>query len=276
MIFAGKTKADIYHITGDTHYVVLALPAKRTILTIHDCVFLRNTTGLKRLVSLWLFLKLPVRNCRYVTTISQKSKDEIIKHTGCYPDKVIVIPNPIDKHIFFEKKEFNEKEPVLLFIGSTPNKNLRRIIEALAGIACMLEIIGDIPEDEAVLLGERKMRFRQMVQLSETEIAQRYATCDIVVFPSLYEGFGLPILEGQKSGRPVLTSNISPMREVAGDGACLVDPKDVGSIRKGIERIIKDAGYREYLVTKGFENTARYTSEKIAGEYLSLYNSILN
>ena len=161
MRFAGKTRADIYHVTGDIHYAVLALPAGKTILTIHDSVFIRETRGLKKLFFKWIFLKLPVRKCRFVTTISEKSKQEIIRYTECDPSKVIVIPNPVNRHIYFRKKEFNAENPSLLFIGSTPNKNLDRIINALTGIPCTLEIVGQIPEDHLSLLKKNNIQFIQ-------------------------------------------------------------------------------------------------------------------
>lgn len=275
MRFAGKRRADIFHITGDVHYIVLALPAKKTILTIHDSVFIRESKGLKRVFFKWIFLKLPVKKCRFVTTISEKSKNEIVHHTGCDPGKIIVIPNPVNEQIYFQEKEFNSANPVLLFIGSTPNKNLDRIIQAISGIPCVLEIVGRIPEEHLSLLKKYEINYRQLTNLSDSEMADRYALSDIILFASLYEGFGLPILEGQKAGRVILTSQIAPMNEVAGEGACLVDPENIESIRTGLKKIISDSNYRSYLIKKGFENTERYDTKKIAGQYLELYKKIL-
>ena len=93
-----------------------------------------NSRGLKRIFFKWIFLKLPVKKCRFVTTISEKSKQEIVQYTGCDPSKVIVIPNPVNAQIYYREKEFNAGNPMLFFIGSTPNKNLDRIINALSGI----------------------------------------------------------------------------------------------------------------------------------------------
>jgi glycosyltransferase involved in cell wall biosynthesis len=274
--FAKKFKADIYHITGDIHYVALALPAGKTILTIHDSVFLRESRGLKRIFFKWIFLKRPVKNCRFVTTISEKSKIEIVRNTGCEPGKVVVIPNPVNRNIYFRDKTFNTENPVLLFIGSTPNKNLDRTIRAISGISCTLDIVGQIPDDHRKLLKEHGIQYRQSTGLSEAEMADRYVAADIILFASLYEGFGLPILEGQKAGRVVLTSNISPMKEVAGEGACFVDPLDVNSIRAGLKKIIGDADYRDSLTERGFENIKKYEMQHIADQYLKLYETVMN
>jgi glycosyltransferase involved in cell wall biosynthesis len=97
----------------------------------------------------------------------------------------------------------------------------------------------------------------------------------MVLFPSTYEGFGLPIIEAQQTGRPVITSNISPMKEVAGNAACLTDPFSVQSIREGVLKVIQDDDYRNTLVRNGFNNAQRYNPEKIANEYFLIYQRLM-
>jgi glycosyltransferase involved in cell wall biosynthesis len=272
--FAKKQKADVYHVTGDVHYAVMALPKKRTILTIHDCVFLYQYSGLKRWFFHRLLLKWPVNHCRVVTTISEQSKNDIVKFSGCNPGKVRVINNPLTETIYFKPKTFNRQLPVLLFLGSTPNKNLERVIEAVKDIPCVLDIVGIIPEEQEKKLRQYNISFNQSSRLSEQELAEKYFSCDLLLFPTLFEGFGLPIIEAQKAGRAVLTSKLSPMQEVAGSAACLVDPENIASIREGILKIVNDEGYREQLVNTGFENIKRFEPQTIALQYYSLYKEV--
>jgi len=96
------------------------------------------------------------------------------------------------------------------------------------------------------------------------------------LFASTYEGFGMPIIEAQAIGRPVITSNIGAMKEVALDTACLVDPYDVESIKNGIQKLIRDEAYRDLMIKKGLKNVERFSLETISNQYIALYKSIKN
>ena len=107
--------------------------------------------------------------------------------------------------------------------------------------------------------------------VSDEEIIRAYKECDIVSFPSLYEGFGLPIIEGQAIGRPVVTSALLPMSSIAGKGAVLVDPYSVDSITKGIVYALENS---ESLIKEGINNADHFSLKHIVGQYMSLYENL--
>ncbi len=273
---ARRYKGQINHVTGDTNFTALALPGKRTILTNHDCGYLLRTRGFRRWLLKWIWLTLPVRHVAAVTTVSSYSKDEIVRYAGCAPEKIHVIPNPVNAEFQPSPKEFNARRPRILHVGTTPNKNLPRLIEALPGLACTLVIVGPISDEIRRLLDAARIEHENYVDLAAAELLRQYRACDIVAFASLYEGFGMPILEAQAVGRPLITSDRPPMSEIAGGGACLVDPADSASIRSALDRIVADAPFRSALVARGLENVKRYRPEAIARQYLAVYEHVLH
>lgn len=266
-----KTRRRVNHITGDIHFAILALPKKGSILTVHDCGFMDHANPVARFI-LWLFwLKLPIAHAQVVTAISEATKADLIRFTGCRAEKIRVIPTIIKSHFAASPKEFSAKKPRVLHIGMAHNKNLFRHMEALAGIDCHLHIIGRITEEAHERLQNLYIEYSNTWDLSDAEVYAAYQNCDLLLFASTLEGFGMPILEAQTVGRPVVTSNLSSMPEVAGDAACLVDPYSVESIRAGVMRVIEDNIYREQLIAAGFENVKRFQPATVARAYMELY-----
>jgi glycosyltransferase involved in cell wall biosynthesis len=267
-------QGDVNHITGDISFIGIFLRKKKTIQTILDCGHVHASTGLRQFVLKKFWLSLPVKRCRYVTAISSATKSEILKYVDCDPDKIVVVPVAISESFRRMDKPFNKLNPRILQIGTAPNKNIERLIEALKGLQCTLVIIGRNNPLYETRLKEAGIHYQYLSGLSNPEVKDQYEQADIVVLPSTYEGFGMPILEAQAVGRPVLTANLSSMPEVAGDAACLVDPYQVQDIRNGILKIISDNEYRNGLIERGFENIKRYNPDKIASEYFELYKTI--
>lgn len=276
LIYLLKFKKGLFHITGDVHYVVLALPRNTTVLTIHDLVFLESHRGIKKYLLTWLYLKLPVSRAKYITTISEKSKEEITLNTNCDPDKIIVIPDPVDSTIKFEKKPFDERVQRFLFIGSKRNKNIERTIQAISGLKLHLRIIGNLNSSQKELLKLHGINHSNDHAISDEQLVQEYINCDAILFPSTYEGFGLPVIEAFAAGRPLITSNISPMKEISAGAAMLVDPYSVDSIREGIISVMTDAKLRTEMVAKGFEVITKYGSKKIASSYSELWHKVIS
>lgn len=271
-----RLHADIFHISGDIHFAALFLPGHKTLLTVHDCGFLQHSNAWKRFLLKWLWLRWPVRHCRQVVAVSEATKADILRHTDCSPEKVAVIPSAIPPHFQPVPRLFNAASPRILHVGTTPNKNLRRHVEALAGIPCLLHIIGRIGPAEQHLLEHCGVAYTCTPDLNDAEVVRAYEACDLLLFASTFEGFGMPILEAQAVGRPVVTANVSSMPAVAGEGgACLVNPFDVADIRCGVLRVIEDSAFREQLVAKGFENVRRFRAQAAAGAYLRLYRAFI-
>jgi glycosyltransferase involved in cell wall biosynthesis len=272
---ARRRQGEINHVTGDTNFTALWLDGRRTVLTNHDCGFVTRKRGLRRAVLKKFWLDWPVRHVAAVTTVSSQIKREIVDFTGCDPAKVHVIPNAASPAFAPTPLEFNEARPRVLHLGTAPNKNLPRLIAAVAGWRCVLVIVGRIERDELRLLRDSGVDYENYVDLTTPQLVAQYEACDIVSFASLYEGFGVPIVEAQAVGRPLVTSNRAPMDEVAGAGACLVDPEDAGAIRAALAKIAGDAAYRRHLVAAGFENVKRFSPERIADMYYRVYEQVL-
>ena len=275
VLWAWRNAGPVNHITGDVHYLAFLLPKRKTLLTIADCAALVKNRGLKRWL-LWLFwYRLPVWRVRSVTTISTFIKTQLMDLVRCPADKIRPIHCTVSEEFQPHRKPFCKEEPVLLFMGTTAwNKNLSRVAEALKGLPCRLVIVGALGDEQAGALRESGVVFSRHENLSSEEIVALYQACDVVILASTYEGFGLPIVEGQSIGRPVVTSNVCSMPEVAGAGACLVDPFDVEDIRNSIKRVIEDEAYREDLIEKGFANVGRFAPKRIAAEYAELYETL--
>lgn len=268
--------ADIYHVTGHIHYISLVLPPEQTVLTIHDLGILRMRTGLRRWVLKRLLFDLPIKRLRYITVVSEATKRDLIETTGCAEEKIVVIENPVRaQFVCTEKKVFDPECPNVLHIGTAPNKNLINLIRALSRIKCRLTIIGQINPEAKTLLQENGLEYTNRSDLNDEQLHKEYSNADIVAFCSTFEGFGLPIIEAQAMQRPIITSDLSPMREVAGDGAVLVDPLNADSIRSGFITLIADEGYRNNLIEKGVQNVKRFDSKLIAENYSMIYRRLL-
>lgn len=270
-----RPAGDVYHITGHVNYLALVMPVSRTILTVHDLGILRVRSGLRRYLIRKLFFELPVRRLRYITAISQATKSDLVAVTKCPEHKVRVIANPLTVSEHFRSRPFNALKPVILQVGTAPHKNLIGVILAIKGIPCKLTIIGAISSAERILLEKSEIDYENRVDLSNEAIELEYANSDILVFCSTFEGFGLPIIEAQAFGLPIITSDVSPMKDTAGAGALLVDPSDATAIHDAIVRLINEPELRKELSENGRSNLARFSPSLIAGKYAELYKEVI-
>ena len=274
LLFFRPPAADIFHITGHVHYVALGLPPEKTVLTVHDLGILRNRIGWKRRIIKKLFFDWPFRRLRYMTAISEATKLEMIEKADCEPQKITVINDPVDPKMPVVRHAFRAEKPSILLVGTARHKNIARVIEAVKGLPCKLIIIGKLDAGLTSQLRDADIEFENVNAETDEQLYAIYESSDLVVFCSTFEGFGLPIIEAQAMGIPVITSDLAPMNQVAGDGAVLVDPHDTAQIRNAIKAVIADADLRCKIVNNGLENVKRFDPSKIAGEYVMLYRQI--
>jgi glycosyltransferase involved in cell wall biosynthesis len=268
-------QGDVNHITGDIHFASYFLNKKNTILTVHDCVSVIMSKGLKKELIKFFWFTLPAKKVKYITVISEKTKTELLSIVNFPEENIFVIPDCISDAFEYNNRKFNKTCPRILQIGTKENKNIIRLAKALNGINCVLDIVGKLSKEQENKLKENNIIYENSFNISESDLIMKYLNSDIISFISTYEGFGMPLLEGQTVGRIVLTSNISPMIEVAGDGAFLVDPFNVDEIKEGILSIIKDDELREKLINKGLENIKQYEPKIIAEKYELIYKKIM-
>lgn len=271
-----KLKSDIFHITGDVNYLSYVLPRKKTILTVHDLGHFEQTLkGYKKYIYKYLWMYFPLKFAKRITTISEFTKSRIVHHFNISASKIDVIHNPAPLHIFKRsvKNEINNT-PKILQIGSGHNKNIENLISAVIGLDVELMLLRKFDLNLHSKLNELNIKHTFYSNLTYNEVYQKYVECDIVYFASNYEGFGLPILEAQATGRALITSKVASMPEVAGNGAHFVNHSSVDEVREAIQKLINDNTYRNQLIQNGFQNVENYTIESTVHKYLEAYKKM--
>lgn len=282
------SKADVnlyftWNIKRVKHYGI-------TIATIHDLIALRTEMENQQIVDDQRNdLGFTIRNCDYIITVSEASKNDIICEFDYPADKIKVVPNGIDfKH--FNKKVSEEKlshirqkynlpEKFILYLGGMrKHKNIERLIEAYALLPIdvkkkyKLVITKGTPALKELVLKKHLESYVFFISfVNEEDKVGLYQLASLYAYVSLYEGFGLPVIEAQAAGTPVLTSNVSSLPEIAGDSALCVTPTNVSEISEGLKAILTNEELRRKLIEKGYKNASVYSNEnagKILCEFL--------
>jgi len=256
----------------------------KKIVTIYDLAyFLPEYNAYKLIDTKYMQIMIPY-SCKIadkIISISNNTKKDLVSLLKVDPKKVetIYLGSNIKKTSKkdCEKilKKYNLKKKFIFYSGTiSPRKNIVRLIKAFNKIQdtinCDLIITGTVlwnNKKEMELIKKNK-RIRLIGKVSKKELEALYTLAEAYIYPSLYEGFGLPILEAQACGCPVITSNVSSMPEVAGKGALLVDPYKVNEISNAIKKVIIDKELRQDLIKKGFENCKKFSWKKCAKEIM--------
>ena len=290
-----RAKADLFHAP---HYVLPALTPCRSIVTIHDCIHLMFPQYLPgRLAHLYArtAFRVAANRSARVLTVSEASKRDILRYCPMPEEKISVIYNAIDDR-FNEppnaelmnraRERYQLHGRFLLYSGNVkPHKNLERLIDAFAhlrrqgaGDITLLITGSEISRYATLRRAVHRYNLHKHVRflgfLSTETLASLYHLADAFVFPSLYEGFGLPPLEAMASGTPVLTSNTSSLPEVVDGAALLVDPHDPESIAAGMRQILFDEPTRTRLIRDGRVRAASFSWETSVKRVLEIYREV--
>jgi glycosyltransferase involved in cell wall biosynthesis len=288
---------DLFHAP---HYVLPALTPCRSVVTIHDCIHLRFPQYLpNRLAyayaraSLWI----ASHRANRILTVSEASKRDILRYFSVPEAKIDVIYNAIDERFGEEPPEdevarvrerYQLNDPFVLYAGNIkPHKNLERLIEAFHTLRrggleqVKLLIIGDEISKYATLRrAVHKYKLHQHVRffgfVPDRTLAVLYRLAGVFVFPSLYEGFGLPPLEAMASGTPVITSNLSSLPEVVGDAALLIDPYDPDAIADAMRRVLTEPALRDDLRARGLNRVREFSWDRSVRRVRQIYEEVLN
>ncbi|OGH42343.1 MAG: hypothetical protein A3H79_01155 [Candidatus Levybacteria bacterium RIFCSPLOWO2_02_FULL_36_8b] len=294
-----RSKPDVFF--SPTHYLPI-LPPKNSASSILDVSYLRFPELFKRsdLQQLTIWTKFSIKKAKKIFTISQASKDDIIKEYGVSEEKVVVTYPGIKSEIRIPKSEINSKFTMqnskvlkekygisgdyILFVGTLqPRKNIVKLVEAFSRLRkkdIKLIVVGTKGwQYEEILQAPKKFNIQNKVKfldnVTDEDLPAFYKNALCFVLPSLYEGFGLPVLEAMRYGCPVLTSNASSLPEAGGDAAIYVDPLDVNDITKNLELIINNEKLRKKLVEKGYEQVKKFSWEKTARETLNALEGLM-
>ena len=269
-----RKRYDIIHITGAEHYLIPFLPKDKLVVTVHDLGFCKILKHKMTYAFKYYLFVSSLKQARFVTFISEKSETEAAEYVRLKKGRYKTIHNAVGKEFVYSPKPLDDKKPVVLHIGTKEHKNLDRSIEALQGIPCVLRIIGQVSDQQKARMEELGIEYSIGCNLTDEQLREEYVKADIINFPSLYEGFGMPIIEGQATGRVVITSRLEPMKTVAGEGALMVDSTNVEDIHYAYLRAM-DKDVRAAVIEKGLENVKRFQLENIAYQFYSTYLNMI-
>jgi len=273
----------------DPFFLTLPLLKKhKTVVTVHDVtplVFPEHfPAGIKGNLR-WQIQKFALQHTDAIITDSIASKDDIIRIAGVSEKKIGVAylaagdefakKETVHQHIEILKK-YSLPEKFVLYVGDvTWNKNLPRLVKAIQESNLTLVMVGKSLVSKDFDKTKDDKRFIKLGFVPDEDLVALYNCATVLAFPSLYEGFGLPILEAMKSGCPVVTTKEGSLNEVAGDGAYYVDGYDITSIANGISEVYFTKEIRAGLIKKGLAQANKFHWKKTAEETLAIYKSIL-
>jgi glycosyltransferase involved in cell wall biosynthesis len=255
---------------------------RRTVCTFHDLFVLSGDYSTPDFRSRFAAqARSAAERSDLIIAVSRFTAGQVEQLLKVEPDRIRLIPHGARQPI---SRAPQNRAPMILFVGAIQRrKNVVRLVEAFEGVASgwKLVLAGSFGfgAEEALQRIERSPRKNDIQVLgyvTEGKLEDLYRRASVFAFPSLDEGFGMPLLDAMAHGVPVLTSNVSAMPEVAGDAALLVDPSDVESVSQGLWKLTNDGALREDLIQKGLKRSGEFSWEKAVGETWQVYQELLH
>ncbi len=290
---AKRLKIDIFHGLSNELPLNIRRSKVKSIVTIHDLIFLRYPNFYKKIDRLIYNKKFKSAclNADKIIAISRQTKQDIIDFYNIEPDKIDIVYQPINQNLFIDvdekhKQELKQKyslaDEFLLYVGTIEDrKNILSILEALhyGNIDIPFVVVGRATsyiEKLKLFIKEKKLKnIIFLSNVSNNEIRSLYSCAKIMIYPSVFEGFGLPVAEAQACGTPVITSNISSLPEAGGDAAILVSPTSHEEISEAILKLLNDKSFYEDIKQASLENSKRFTYAEAAKNMYKIYESLL-
>ncbi len=281
-----------------TNYAVYPCQKSLKAMSIYDITFIKYPDYVNSIVRTYTErVKQSLKWTDLVITISESSKKDIVEYLNVDPDRIYVTPlasryypSYLDKHPvdrLASTVNYNFSQPYILFVSTIePRKNIIALISAFNQLKQKHKI-----DQHLILIGQKGWKYEKIFAeierspwkdhihhlnyLSDEEVALFYSKADVFVYPSHYEGFGLPVLEAMTLGAPVVTSHTSSLPEVAGDAALLIDPNDASHLAEAMLRVISDSQLRQELIEKGKNRSKLFSWEKTAQATLQVYRDLM-
>lgn len=290
--FARKVRSldDVVHLTNQHFARYAAFLKKPFLLTVHDLARLRFNPD-RETIGERILLKLDIREIKrasHIIAVSQNTKSDLIKYLNIPAEMITVIYNGVNHNIFKPVKSRLFDEPYILYVGSErARKNLNRLLEAFSTLKEEFKGLKLVKVGTPGRSAQFRRRILKQIEslginedvifvdsATENDLPHYYSAASVFVYPSLYEGFGLPPLEAMACGCPVVTSNNSSLPEVVGDAAITVDPHDVDALTNAMREVLTNDGLREAMIEKGLAQAKRFSWEKTAQETSAVYERV--
>ena len=299
-----KQQADIFHIIDHTSGHVtywLKRASKPVVVTCHDLVQLiyPENTGQTLLPQLslaaWRFSVRGMKQSDRVIAVSSNTAKDVTQILNIEPERIAVVPNGVESRFcllspqeiasFRQQHGISLKTICLLNVGSNhPRKNLFTILKVLEALkkqglpVCLWKVGSDFTAEQKIFIYSHNLEdsITYLGKPDQSILVQIYNAADILLSPSIYEGFGFTILEAMACGTPVITSNVSSLPEVAGNAAILVEPMDVQAMSEAICHLQNDSNYRRKLIDKGLARAKLFTWERTAEQVAIVYEKLID